>query len=96
MGVQVCVFFYNFLFLKVIFETNLYCGLEAPKRDLMYFFTSVAMSQRPVPGVYSTALRAMRAAESWAFARDSALLEFCNSVMMLLRAAGWSSTSFGA
>ena len=38
----------------------LYWGLDAPKRDLTYIFTSLAISQRPVSSLYKKSLRVMR------------------------------------
>jgi hypothetical protein len=40
--------FYFLIFLNSILLISLYCGLVAPKTDLTYFFTSNAVSTKPV------------------------------------------------
>ena len=43
--------FYYFTVLNSSLLTCLYCGLVAPNNDFTYFFTSLAVSQRPFTGL---------------------------------------------
>ena len=72
------------------------CGDVAPYIDLMYFFTSVAISNNPVSTLYNVMSRAILELLMLVYAVATALFLAVRSVCLAVSVTIFKSFSFGA
>ncbi len=73
----------------------MYWAPVAPNTDLMYVFTSDAISSKPVIFLYNTSFLAIRAMLNGVVAVTTALFFVFNSLYKVERAVTFKSASFG-
>ena len=71
------------------------CGLDAPKTDLMYFFTSFAVSTNPVLLEYNVSFLAILELLMLAYAVATAVFFAVRSAILVCNVATCKSVSFG-
>ena len=81
--------------MNLIFDACLNSGLLGPLTDLIYFFTSLAMSTNPVVSVYNIVFRVFRAVTTGCRAVDTALFWVFMLATKVLMAGSFTSVSFG-
>lgn len=86
---------YIFTFLNSIPFTWANSWLVAPNTDLIYFFTSVAMSTNPVSVVYNVLFLAILELLIVVYAVDTALFLAVRSVCLAVNVAIFRGVSFG-
>ncbi len=87
--------FYNLGFVNSIPFTCANCGLLAPNTDLMYFFTSLAVSTRLLFLVYRVSFRAILELLILVYAVATAIFLAVRSAILVSIAVICRSVSFG-
>ena len=96
MGVFYFKLSYIYTFLNSIPFTCANSGLDAPKSDLMYFFTSVATSTNPVSVPYNVLFLAILELLIFVYAVATSLFLVVKLVCLVVSVTIFKSFSFGA